>query len=118
LLRFAGQLALGAMLLQLMLSFGHVHARDFPARLDDSSGWTRLAGAQLSNETPSTSADDDDLCAICMSASLLANSFVPDMLQPVVLRDAGDADRHIARAGHIADLFPRGSFQPRAPPAA
>jgi len=114
----AAYLALGAMMLQLLLFFGHVHARDVVVRPDGSSGWTRLAGAQLSDGSPSALADDNDLCAICFSASLLRNSFVPDAPELVFGHDVSAVDRQITRAGDIAHLLPHGPFQPRAPPTA
>ncbi len=114
-------LALLALTLQLALSFGHLHARDISAAglaLAHADGWHRPTGAELSKQSPSNLADDEDLCPICFSGFLLATSFVPEAPQPPVSFAFESIDHHVARTiGHVAAIR-RTPFQPRAPPLA
>jgi hypothetical protein len=108
-------LALIALVLQLALSFGHLHARDI-------SGGTfanaHAVGVEASGHAASKAADDEDLCPICVSGYLLATSFVPETPQPAVPL----AFEHLARL-YLETIEPvaetrRTPFQPRAPPLA
>jgi hypothetical protein len=106
-------LALLALVLQLALSFGHLHARDISgpwfAKAHTANGWQQAA---------SKAGEDDDLCPICISGFLLSTSFVPDTPQPAV----PFAFEYIAllsteTIGPVANTR-RAPFQPRAPPLA
>ena len=109
-------LALLALTLQLALSFGHLHARDISASGIVSAKTS--VGAELSKQSPSKLADDEDLCPICFSGFLLATSFVPDAPQPPVSFAFESIDHLFARSiGHVAAIR-RTPFQPRAPPLA
>ena len=114
-------MALVAVLLQLVSSFGHIHARDFAYRDAETSGPETASdrsggGAQLTAENPSKLADDGDHCPICFSSFLLAASFNADGPQPAIPFDARDVAPVVARANHVAGIARRASFQPRAPP--
>jgi hypothetical protein len=116
--RFASWLALAALALQLVVSFGHVHldgiARAGPA------GIAAVAGAQAPQAVTAQHRGgdgDDDYCAICATIYLAANSFLPPAPQlpvPFVSRIVEHFDR-------IAVVFitpRRSAFQSRAPPLA
>jgi hypothetical protein len=111
-----GRLALFALALQLVLSFGHIHRDDIygPARA--------AASAPVTEKSPSLPSDQpskhgSDYCAICATMSLLGNSSVaqaPQLPVPSVSHTAEQIDR-------VAGTFiatPRASYQSRAPPTA
>jgi hypothetical protein len=110
------RLALFALALQLVLSFGHIHREN----LYGPAG--AAASAPATEKSPSLPSDQpskhgDDYCAICATMSLLGNSFVaapPQLPLPVVSYAAEQIDR-------VAGIFiatPRASYQSRAPPTA
>ncbi len=114
--RFASWLALTALALQLVLSFGHVHL-DGIHRVSDR---TTVAGhsarvSQLPAQHPG--GDGDDYCAICATIYLASNSFVPQAPQlpvPFVSRPI----EHFYRAAVGFIVSRRAPFQSRAPPFA
>jgi hypothetical protein len=113
--RFGTWLALAALALQLILSFGHVHLdgvhRGLPAL------HVVAAGAPSSPSVPAQqpSNDADDYCAICATIFLAANSFLPQAPQlpvPFVARSIEHFD-----AVAVVFITPRrAAFQSRAPP--
>lgn len=114
--RIASWLALGALVLQLVLSFGHVH-------LDGRYGAN--AGASISGfaanaqpqPAPQPGDHDDDYCAICASIYLAATSFVPQA-PPLPVPFVSRPIEHFGSAP-IAFVAPRRTpFQSRAPPLA
>jgi hypothetical protein len=110
------RLALFALALQLVLSFGHIHRADIygPA--------SAAASALATEKSPSLPSDQpskhgDDYCAICAAVSLLGNSFfaqAPQLPVPIVSHAVVQADQ--VAAFFIAPR--RASFQSRAPPTA
>jgi len=114
--RVCGPLALAALALQLVLSFGHLHLDG----VHRASHAATLAGSsaqapQLPAQQPAD--DGDDYCAICATIYLAANSFVPQPPQlplPFVSRPIEHFDR--AAVDFIAPR--RAPFQSRAPPLA
>ena len=122
--RCGGGLTLAVLVLQLGLSFGHFHARDFAyqsaaySRQQAAGDWSSQAKLQASAECPSKLADDDDQCPICFSSFLLANSFIPDALGPAIPVDFRNGDGAFPRTDHLAFEAHRAAFQPRAPPFA
>jgi hypothetical protein len=115
-------LALLALTVQLALSFGHLHARDlsasgFALAKTSADGWQRPA-AEVSKQSPSKLADDEDLCPVCFSGFLLATSFVPDAPQPLASFAFESIDHPFARTIGLVAAIRRTSFQPRAPPRA
>jgi len=114
--RFASWLALGALALQLALSFGHIHLD----RVHRTHYGTTVAGSSaqaqpLPAQQPGN--DSDDYCAVCAAIYLAANSFVPQAPQLPALF----ASRLIEHVDRIAIVFvvPRRTpFQSRAPPLA
>ena len=115
--RFGSCLALAALALQLVVSFGHVHLdgvhRASPALALSGSG---AQASQLPRPQPGNDADDD-YCAICATIFLAANSFLPPAPQlpvPFVSRPI----EHFA-PGAVDFIVPRRApFQSRAPPLA
>jgi hypothetical protein len=115
-------LALAALMLQLALSFAHIHKHDLVSsgfeRTDVASVGHARSALQAIEQLPSRLADDDDRCQICFSTVLLSNSSLPD----------APANRHSLQFAEIDRAFnpvPYRVFQPRhasflsrAPPAA
>ncbi|QQO23469.1 hypothetical protein JJB98_27810 [Bradyrhizobium diazoefficiens] len=113
---------MAAVLLQLALSFAHVHKHDFVLSASDSSDVVSVGYArptlQAAEQLPARLADDDDHCPICFSNFLLSNSSIPD--GPANRRSLQFAE--IDRAFNpVSDLVFRSrhtAFRSRAPPAA
>jgi hypothetical protein len=123
--RCGGGLTLAVLVLQLGLSFGHFHARDFAyqsaaySRRQQAAGdWNSQAKTQALAERPSKLADDDDQCPICFSSFLLASSFIPDAPGPAIPIDFRNVGGTFPRSDHLAFEAHRAAFQPRAPPIA
>ncbi len=115
--RFGSCLALAALALQLVVSFGHVHPdgvhRAHPVLVLSGSG---AQASQLPAPHPGNDADDD-YCAICATIFLAANSFLPPPLQlpvPFVSRPI----EHFASVAVDFIVPRRAPFQSRAPPLA
>jgi hypothetical protein len=115
--RFGSWLALAALALQLVLSFGHVHL-DGVGSAGDGIAVTGAANApeqRAPGQQPG--GDGDEYCAICATIYLAANAFVPQAPQLPALFTS----RLIEHFDSVAVDFtaPRRTlFQPRAPPLA
>jgi hypothetical protein len=116
--RFGTWLALFALAVQLVVSFGHVHlegiARTDPARFASAAGGHSVQS--LLAPQPGTGGEDD-YCPICASVYLTANSFVP--AAPVLPVPA--VSNAVEHFNHNAPDFAaprRLAFQSRAPPLA
>jgi hypothetical protein len=124
-------LALAALTLQLMLSFGHVHRHDLAspnlaspnvalsktvAKIGVPAGSQALTKLKLSKQPPSPLADDDELCSICFSTLLLASSFIPDAPQHSPSSDFVGVDRFFGRTFDLVLGSDHAPFQSRAPP--
>src|SRR3974390_1288646 len=87
---FGGRLALFALAVQLVLSFGHVHRSDIygygpPVAASDATP----AHHSQANPVVSPSGHPGDYCDICATVSLLSLSFVaaaPQLPLPVAFR--------------------------------
>ncbi len=115
--RYGACLALAALALQLVVSFGHVHLdgvnRGFPAVHAAGSG------AQALQSVPAQHPGDDadDYCAICATIYLAANSFLPQAPQlPVPF--VAQSIEHFDRVAVVFIAPRRAAFQSRAPPLA
>jgi hypothetical protein len=115
-IRFGSWLALITLGFQLAVSFGHVH-------LDGVRIASKVSAvgrpAQTAQSLPAQQpGDKDDYCAICVSLTLAAHSFVPlppPLPVPLLLSSA------IAHIDYGATFFVaprRPAFQSRAPPLA
>jgi hypothetical protein len=115
--RYGGLLALAAMVLQLVLSFGHLHLDKI--RLTPAAVSLATSTAAASHSTPAQppAKDADDYCAICAVIHLASSSFLPEppkLPLPVVAR----AVQHLVQTG-LAFVAPhRTAFRSRAPPLA
>jgi hypothetical protein len=114
---FATWLALFALGLQMIVSFGHVHLEGI-ARTDQARVALAGAGHAPQSLLAQQPADDDEAyCPICASVYLTANSFVP--VGPVLR--APSACSAVERGNRGARVFVaqrRSGFQSRAPPLA
>ena len=113
-------LAAFAMLLQLALSFGHVHLHDLaPPTQRTQSSATALASAPSDpsdQQLPAGLPDDDGDCPICIAMHMASSGVLP-VAPLVVLPD--DLSRSHQQAIVHFDIIARrhSSFQTRAPPA-
>ena len=112
--RFASWLALFALALQLVLSFGHVHL--------DGAGLTAVASATkhapASPSSPSHPADDDDdYCAICAVMHLTSTTFLPQAA-PLPAVFVWQPVEHSDRVATDFAAPHRAVFQSRGPPQA
>jgi hypothetical protein len=120
--RSGAYVALLALALQLALSFGHTHARDFAglglhrATADALQARRGPLLAQSVQRLPATQSDDDENCPICFSGLLLATSFVPVAAQPSPAFDLTDATRSVRLSFDGVAQVQRAPFQSRAPP--
>lgn len=77
-MRFGARLALFALALQLVLSFGHIHPEDLVGAA--AAGTHAVAAGQQAGHAPKPSAPhrksggDDDICAICALIQLVNTS--------------------------------------------
>jgi len=116
---FVTWLALFALGLQVIVSFGHVHLEGI-GRTDQAR--VALAGAGRAAQSfvgpqSGTSGDDESYCSICASVYLTANSFVP--VGPVLRApSASSAVEHGKRGARVFVAQRRSGFQSRAPPLA
>jgi hypothetical protein len=111
--RWSSLLALAAMALQLVLSFGHTHLE----KLASGSVTASMTASETSSSKQNPAHQADDFCAICATIHLASSSFVPD--EPRL--PAPHASRTIEHFGHFTFVFispQRAAFQSRAPPLA
>lgn len=117
-----GRLALFALALQFVLSFGHIHREDIYGPSYGVAGAAKIAASTVLDKSPSNPSNQpathhDDYCAVCASISLLSNSFVaaaPQLPVPVAVHVVD----HVTHVVALAVPPRRVSFQSRAPPTA
>jgi hypothetical protein len=113
--RIGGTLALFALALQLVLSFGHVHPRDF-AGIPGSP----VAQAQVTApHGPDGDAADQatDYCLVCATVALSGTLVLPVLPALTPLAISTDAS-HWYRLADPRDRFDHALFSARAPPLA
>jgi hypothetical protein len=117
-----GRLALLALAVQLVLSFGHIHREDIygsaigSARSAEPVAWPAADNSQpLPTDRPSH--HSDDYCAICATIHLLNASFVAEAPQ-LALPFVAYAIEHFDRVAVVFVAPQRAPFQSRAPPLA
>jgi len=111
--RFGAAVALVALLLELAISFGHVHGLEAGASFDAAHA---LASASSSgDDTPNLPAADDDYCAICAVISLIGTGRIahapplPPRPTFVLVLTADAGERFVAQPGALP-------FRARGPP--
>ncbi|WP_426423944.1 hypothetical protein [Bradyrhizobium genosp. A] len=119
--RCGAYLALMALMLQLALSFAHVHKHDLASsgfdRADIASVGQNRSALQTLEKLPSRLADDEDRCQICFSSFLLSNSSLPAAAaHPHSLQFAA-IDRAFNPVSDRIFRQRRAAFLSRAPPA-
>ncbi|HEX4408725.1 MAG TPA: DUF2946 family protein [Xanthobacteraceae bacterium] len=119
--RHGALLALAALALQIVLSFGHVHL-DGTGQAGASSHHAVTHNVTVAKAAPQAPAQnpgsDDDYCAICASIYLASTSLVsaPPVPVPVLLQFS--RIEHALAAEHGFDTPRLTAFRSRAPPAA
>jgi hypothetical protein len=117
-----GRLALFALAIQLVLSFGHIHLEDIYGNarafvLASTSLAQPAADESKPFPTHPRSNHTDDYCAICATIHLLASSFATEAPQ-LPLPIASRAIEHSSRVVLFVVAPRRAPFQSRAPPQA
>jgi hypothetical protein len=109
-------LALAAVALQIVLSFGHLH---LPPVIDISLSAIahRITLTQAQPRLPTQNpGDDNDYCAICASIFLASTSLTPVPTALPVPADFQRVECSFDQALYFVELYRLG-FQSRAPPA-
>jgi hypothetical protein len=115
--RIGAWVALFALSLQLVLSFGHVHVHKVALSGPALAG---ISTSQVANGAPSDSdrrSGADDYCAICATISLASTLLVPELSRltlPIAHTHAWLPEFQVALAAGEPHLL----FQARAPPRA
>jgi hypothetical protein len=119
-IRKVARLALFALVFQLAVSFGHMHADDLGLPPPAATGQTALAFQIRSSQTTPTNQDQqpasDDYCPICASMALLATgmpALPPVFVPPAVIHRGWPS----VLSTQIFSPQAAHSFQARAPPA-
>jgi hypothetical protein len=116
--QWCGRLALFALALQLVLSFGHIHADDLGLAAPAEATSSHTQSANGDGTLPPQDRDDaHDVCAICVTLSLSATSLLPvvaSLTVPVTYEWQWPAA--IQSAQVVFDL--KSYYQARAPPHA
>jgi hypothetical protein len=110
-------LALIALALQIVLTFGHVHLHGLSGISHRvAAGQASLAHSPLQapSQTPN---DDDDYCAICASIFLASSAFAPAPPQLLVPANFLRVEFCFNAASALTEP-PRLAFRSRAPPVA
>ena len=113
--RVGAWLALAALALQIVVSFGHVHLNGAPHSAIVGA-MARAPGSPLVPDQP-PAGDPDDYCAICATIYLAANSFVP-LAPQLAVPFASRPVEHVDHVTNALILPRRAPFQSRAPPLA
>jgi hypothetical protein len=110
-------LALFALALQMVVSFGHVHLVGIHGVYPKAESTGFKSHAQVLPAQKPGDDDDDAYCPICASVYLTANSFVP--LAPVLpVPSASNVVEHFSHNARVFVVLRRLAFQSRAPPLA
>jgi hypothetical protein len=115
--RLGSWLALFALAVQLVLSFGHVHLEGIRSNADASISLAAERPASPASPVQHPANEADDHCAICAIIHLASTSFLPDAPQlPVPF-----VSQTVEHFDYVAFVFvapQRTAFQSRAPPLA
>jgi hypothetical protein len=105
------------MLLQLVLSFGHIHLDDLTS--GDGVASIAASASPASHQDPPghPGSEADDYCPICAAIHLASSSLLPDAPVLPAPFAFGKAD-HFTHLTSVSILLKRAPFQSRAPPLA
>ena len=110
--RHGALLALAALVLQILLSFGHVHLHGAARGATTHS----IALVDRNSQRPAPiPADTDDYCAICASIFLASSAFAPAPPQLLVPADFQRIEHCFKAASSCMESL-RLAFRSRAPP--
>jgi hypothetical protein len=117
--QWGGRLALFALAVQLVLSFGHIHREDIYGYAPPAQPAATQQAANDHQPVPPAQPSNhgDDYCAICATIALLSSSLVaaaPQLPLPIVSRAIEHSDIVVAA---FSPLY-RPQFRSRAPPVA
>ncbi len=115
--RHGSWLALAALALQVVLSFGHVHLEGIRGGPPAAVAVNAKAPGSQPSPAQHPANDADDYCAICATIHLASTSFLPDAPQLPVLLVAQTIE-HFHHVAFVAVARQRTPFQSRAPPLA
>jgi hypothetical protein len=115
--RCGSWLALAALALQIVLSFGHLHLE----KLRSGPAAATVADSKAPAPQPSPSQhptnDADDYCAICATINLTSTSFLPEA-PPLPVPFVSQTIEHFHHVAFVFIAPQRTAFQSRAPPLA
>ena len=115
--RWSTYLALAAMTLQLVLSFGHLHLEKLGSGSAIAGVTAFKAPSSQQNPVQHPANEADDYCAICATIHLASSSFLPHAsLFPVPF--ASRTIEHFSHFTFISVSPQRAAFQSRGPPLA
>jgi hypothetical protein len=114
-------LALAALMLQLALSFAHVHKHDLAfvsfARVDIVSVGHARSGLKVAERLPARLVDDEENCPICFSSFLLSSSLLPDASARAHSLEFAAVDRPLGPVSDRVFRSRHSAFLSRGPPA-
>ena len=115
--RCGSWLALAAIALQLVLSFGHIHLEKFTSGSAIPSMAASKAPSSQQNPAQHPANEADNYCAICATIHLASTSFLPNA--PLLsMPFASRAIEHFRYFSFNSISPRRAAFQSRAPPVA
>jgi hypothetical protein len=114
--RCGSWLALAAIALQLVLSFGHIHL-DGVAGASGVTSVTSKALSSQQNPAQHPADEADGFCAICATIHLASSSLLPDV-PPLPVPSASATVAHFGNFTFAFISPQRAAFQSRAPPLA
>jgi hypothetical protein len=117
--RFGAGLGLFALLLQLALSFAHVHPEDllpraFAGFADHITGKASLPGPSQDHQAPGSQHDDCPICAVMHLAGTIVVPEAPSLALPTQFTTTSFAANDVS----YVPIPRRLPFQTRAPPTA
>jgi hypothetical protein len=112
--RFCGTLALFALALQLALSFGHIHLRDFAGIPGSAAAQTQVS-APHGPDGDAADQGSDHYCLVCATVAL-TGALVLAALAPLSLLSNSTDVLHRYRLADPRGRFEHALFSARAPP--